>query len=128
MSETPSLPQPTKPELAILKLLWESDALSARAVDTQISPIFEWSFSTLRTVLERMVDKGLLSKQQEGGVNVYTAAVGKVSFLGRMIEDMTSRVMEFDATPAAVMFANSKLLSEDELEELEAMLKRGDDA
>lgn len=127
MSDQNSPPQPTKPELAILKLLWENEPLSARAVDAGVSAAFEWSFSTLRTVLERMVDKGLLEKSHAGGVNVYSPAIGKVSLLGRMIEDFTSRVLEIDAAPAAVMFADSKLLSDDELIELEAMLQKGDD-
>ena len=118
--------QPTKPELAILKLLWERQPLTARAIDEEISPGLEWSFSTLRTVLERMVEKGMLKKRQNGGVNVFAPAVGKVSLLSRMIEDFTSRVLELDAAPSAVMFANSKLLSDDEIEELEEILNGGD--
>ena len=116
--------QPTRPELAILKLLWRERSLPARAIDDAVSPGFEWSFSTLRTVLERMVDKGLLTKSQDGGVNVYAAAVGKVTLLGSMIEDFSTRVLELDAAPSAVMFADSRLLSADEIEELEAMLKK----
>jgi len=115
--------QPTKPELAILKLLWQRKQLSARAISDEIAASLGWSYSTLRTVLERMHEKGLLGKHPQDGVNVYTPNVGKVALLGRMIEDFSSRVLELDTAPSAVMFADSKLLTDDELDELEKVLR-----
>lgn len=116
--------QPTRPELEILKLLWRRKALTARAIADALAEPLGWSYSTLRTVLERMVDKGLLTRQPADGANVYAAAIGKVALLGRMIQDFSSRVLELDAAPSAVYFAQSKLLTEDELEELEKMLRQ----
>jgi len=118
---------PTKPELAILKLLWQSTDLSARQIHTEITEQFDWSYSTVRTVLERMSEKGLVSKTPIDGVNIYEAEVGKVALLGRMISDFSKRVLELDGAPAAAFFANSKLLSEDELEELEEALGKWED-
>lgn len=115
--------QPTKPELEILKLLWRRKNLSAREVAEELAEPLGWSHSTLRTVLERMCEKGLLKKRAKDGVNVYAAAIGKVALLGRMIQDFTGRVLEIDAAPPAVLFAHSKLLTHDEVEELEKMLR-----
>lgn len=119
--------EPTKPELAILKLLWRRKQLSAREVGDALMDELGWSYSTLRTVLERMCEKGLLEKRPTEGVNVYAAAVGKVVLLSRMIRDFSNRVLELDAAPSAVFFADSKLLSEDEIDELEKIL-RGEEA
>ena len=115
--------QPTKPELEILKLLWRRKTLSAREIADDLAAPLGWTYSTLRTVLERMVDKGLLKRRPEDGLNMYSAAVGKVALIGRMIQDFSDRVLELDAAPPAVMFAQSKLLTEDELEELERVLR-----
>lgn len=115
--------QPTKPELEILKLLWRRKALSAREIADDLAAALDWSYSTLRTVLERMVDKGLLKRRAADGLNMYSAGVGKVALLGRMIQDFSDRVLELDAAPPAVMFAQSKLLTEDELEELDRVLR-----
>lgn len=116
--------QPTKPELEILKLLWRRKTLSAREIADELSVPLGWSYSTLRTVLERMCDKGLLKKRPEDGINTYAAAVGKVALLGRMIEDFSSRVLELDAAPPAIFFAQSKLLTDEEIEELEKVLHK----
>ncbi len=122
MAVDPSL-QPTKPELAVLKLLWRRKSLSAREITDVVAPEFDWTYSTMRTVIERMCEKGLLKKKSSDGVNVYSAAIGKVALLSRMILDFSDRVLELDATPSAVMFADSRLLSDDEIEELEKILK-----
>lgn len=117
---------PTKPELAILKLLWRSKELNARDIHREIEGVFDWSYSTVRTVLDRMTDKGLISKTPIDGVNIYAAEVTKVAMLGRMIADFSKRVLELDDAPAAAFFSDSKLLSEDELEELEDVLRKGE--
>lgn len=122
MAADPSL-QPTKPELAVLKLLWRHKVLSARKITEAVAPEFNWTYSTMRTVIERMCEKGLLKKKSAEGINVYSAAIGKVALLSRMIMDFSDRVLELDAAPSAVMFADSKLLSEDEIKELEKILK-----
>ncbi len=125
MAIDPTL-QPTKPELAVLKLLWRKKSLTAREITDEVAPEFDWSYSTMRTVIERMCEKGLLRKKSADGVNVYAAAIGKVALLSRMIRDFSDRVLELDAAPSAVMFADSKLLTEEEIGELEKILRAED--
>jgi predicted transcriptional regulator len=114
--------QPTRPELAVLKLLWNARWLTAREIADVVGAEFAWSYSTVRTVLERMCDKDLLTKKYVDGVNLYAARVGKIALLTGMIRDFTDRVLEIDAAPSAAMFADSKLLTKDEIEELERAL------
>ncbi|HNR77839.1 MAG TPA: BlaI/MecI/CopY family transcriptional regulator, partial [Parvularculaceae bacterium] len=90
MAIDPAL-QPTKPELSVLKLLWRKRTLSAREITDEVAPEFNWSYSTMRTVIERMCEKGLLKKKSADGINVYSAAVGKVALLSRMILDFSDR-------------------------------------
>ncbi|MEQ1930359.1 MAG: BlaI/MecI/CopY family transcriptional regulator [Parvularculaceae bacterium] len=121
-SDNPLLP--TRPELEILKLLWRRKQLSARQIADEISAPLDWSYSTLRTVLERMVEKGFLKRREGESVNQYAAGVGKVALLSRLIEDFSGRVLELDSAPPAVTFAKSKLLTRNEIEELERTLRK----
>lgn len=118
---------PTKPELAILKLLWRNKELNAREVHTEIADKFGWSYSTVRTVLDRMAEKGLIAKTSTAGVNIYAAEVTKIAVLSKMIADFSTRVLELDGAPAAAFFSQSKLLSEDEVSELEQVLRNWED-
>ena len=116
---------PTKPELELLKLLWRRKRLTAREIADEASAALGWSQSTVRTVLERMVEKGFLKRRDGEGVNLYAPAIGKVALLSRMIEDFSGRVLELEAAPPAVTFARSKLLTVEEIEELERVLRKG---
>ena len=115
--------QPTRPELAILKLLWKQNELSAREIHDQVAGDLKWSYSTTRTTLERMCDKGLLGKRIVHGMIVYAPAAEKVALLGGLIRDFAKRVLEVDGPLPAAMFARSKLLSEDDLSALETFLE-----
>lgn len=115
--------QPTRPELTILKLLWKENELSAREIHEQAGGALRWSYSTTRTTLERMCDKGMLGKRSVHGMTVYAPAVEKVALLGGLIRDFTKRVLEVEGPLPAAMFARSKLLSEEDLSALEAFLE-----
>lgn len=114
--------EPTKPELAVLKLLWRSKELSARDIHSSLTDEFNWSYSTVRTVLDRMAEKGLISKDRADGANIYRAEVSKIAVLGRMIADFSSRVLEIDDAPSAAFYSKSSILSEKEIAQLEAQL------
>lgn len=119
---------PTKPELQILKVLWRRKDLSAREIDAEAGRALGWSYSTTRTVLERMVDKGLIAKRVQDGLNVYAAQVSKIALLGGLIRDFSARVLELEHAPPAALFADSKLLTHEELTELEEILREDGEA
>ena len=53
-------------ELAILKQLWVKSPRSAREVQDAISSETGWSYSTTRTLLTRMEEKGLITSSAGG--------------------------------------------------------------
>lgn len=115
---------PTSSELVLLKALWSAERMSAREVHDAAGRDLGWSYSTTRTVLIRMVDKGLLRRGAVHGLTVFEPAERKVTTLSRLIRNFAARVLEADpgALPAST-FAGSRLLDEDEREELEALLR-----
>lgn len=124
MAETPN-----QSELILLKALWRQGPSSAREVQDGVGASTGWSPSTTRTMLERMREKGLVDRQSVHGMAVYRAAHEKVGLLSRIIKDVASRVLEIDGPLPVSAFAKSKLLSTDELSELEALLvSDGDEA
>lgn len=120
--------EPNPSELEVLKALWSHDRLSAREVHDQIGEAQRWSYSTTRTVIQRMVDKGLVTKDSVHGLAVFAAADRKVDLISRLVRSFTKRVLEADPTalPASA-FAGSRLLDEGERAELDALLKAGAD-
>ncbi len=124
------MPEPSDTELELLKLFWRSGAMSAREVQDALPAELDWAASTTRTVLERMRAKGILVRKSVHGMAVYTTAQDKVSVIGGALRRMMRGVLEIDSALPASAFAGSRLLSEEDLKALEAILNRaeaGDD-
>jgi predicted transcriptional regulator len=86
----------------------------------------QWSFSSTRKTLDRMVEKGLVCVSSDSGVREFSPGWSKTRTLAVLISDFTGRVLEFRNAPRATMFVDSGLLNEAELEELEMLLEKGD--
>ena len=115
-------PAPSGAELDILKVLWRQSPLSARQVHDAEGPAHGWSLSTTRTLMERMVDKGLVEKTRQAGGAVYAPALSKAAQFSRLIKDFAGRVLEIEGAVPAALFTGSKVLDDADLAELEALL------
>ena len=114
--------EPNETELEVLKAFWRGGPLSAREVQDAIGPVFGWTSSTTRTVLERMRAKGLLNRRAVHGVAVYTPAQDKVSVLGGALARLLRNVLEVKGDLPASAFTGSELLSPDEADALRRLL------
>jgi BlaI family transcriptional regulator, penicillinase repressor len=112
----------TRTELAILKRLWPVDRLSAREVHDAVTGETGWSYSTTRTVLTRMEEKGLVTRADAHGMAVYSAALTRVQVLGAMAKELTRQVFDIKGALPASMFADSPHLTEQDLAELDEIL------
>lgn len=116
----------TRTELSVLKHLWSKDRASAREIHDAISPETGWSYSTTRTIVTRMEEKGLLKRAEVHGVAVYSPGMSRVAVLGAMARELTRDVLDIKGAVPASMFADSPHLSADELAELDAILNAED--
>ena len=122
-----NLPELGHNELDVMKLLWKKGSLAAREIHETIAASNGWSYSTTRTLLERMVNKNLLSKQDFHGLNLYGARVSKAAGLARLVRNFAEEVLEMELAPVVSLFSRSEALTVAELAELQAILDAGDE-
>ena len=122
------LPDLNKNELQILNILWKGDeGFSIREVHEKIENENQWAYSTTKTTMDRMVKKGLLERANFHGVFLYQAAISKPAGLAKLVSYFMNDVLEMDSGALMSLFGRSKALSESEVDELEAILKKGID-
>lgn len=114
---------PSVTELTLLKALWKQQPLSAREIHDAASAELDWSFSSTRKTLDRMLEKQMVAVQVVHGVNVYSARLEKVGTLAAFAHDFGRRVMEMETPLPVAMFTGSKLVDQQELAQLEQMLQ-----
>ena len=118
--------RPNASELALLKYLWSGSPRSAREIHESVGPSQGWKASTTRTVLNRMEAKGWVSRDDSGGLAVYTPELERVATLGAMVRHLARQVLDMDGALPAAMFADSPHLSEEEIEELNEIINAAD--
>lgn len=114
----------TKSELAVLQMLWKQQPLSVRELHDLLAS--DWAYNTTKTVMDRMVRKGLLEREQSHGVYVYRASITRTQGLAGWVSFFAKRVLELDNQKVVNMFADSDLYSESELNELQRLLSEAD--
>lgn len=114
-------------EFRIVKLLWKRAQLSSREIHDEIADETGWTYSTTRTVIDRMAKKGLVAKKSFHGLNVYEASLSKVSAYAQQLSRFASTVFETDSLELLPLFAKAAILSEEELDSLRALLEKKED-
>lgn len=124
MSAKEDLPELSRAELDLMKILWRTGRSRAREVHEQLSASYEWAYSTTRTMLERMVSKGYLERETFHGVILYSPLISKPRGLAHLVMDFSQRVLEGEHASVVALFARGTSLSPEEVEELANLLDR----
>jgi len=113
----------SRAEYDILRTLWKAGQLSVREVHDLLKITYNWAYTTTKTMMDRMVKKGLLSRESFHGIFIYKPLITRPAGLVRMVQFFADRVLEMDTGSVVSLFARSKTLTPEEIEELNALLK-----
>jgi BlaI family penicillinase repressor len=114
----------SRAEYDILRTLWKQGRLSVREVHDQLQETYGWAYTTTKTMMDRMVEKGLLNRESFHGVFLYKAMITRPAGLARMIQFFADRVLEMDVGSVVSLFARSKALTPEEIEQLNDLLTK----
>lgn len=113
--------------MKLLRCLWPYPRLSARELHDASSAETGWGYTTTRKVLDRMEDKGLVKVKVVHGLKTYAAAQPKLTTLAALIKDFARNVLDASAPIPVAAFAQSRLISPDEIDELEKLVQQFDE-
>ncbi len=116
--------KPSDFELKLLRHLWRHKRLSAREIHDASAAETAWSFSATRKTLERMVEKDLIAIEMVHGMKTFVARQSKLETLAALVSDFARNVLDSSEPMPAATFAHSRLVSGDEIAELEALLEK----
>ncbi len=110
-------------EWDLLEALWARERGTARDVTEALAQRRGWAPSTVKTLLDRMVQKGLVSARQVGNVWEYTPAVKPVEARRAAWTDMVDKAFGGAIAPALHFLARDARLSRKQLAELRELLE-----
>ena len=112
----------TEGEWAIVRAVWDNEPCAAPTVQEALEKEKGWSYSTVKTMMDRMAGKGLLKTQRVRNLILYNSAVTKRQAQKGEIMRVVKRAFDGALTPM-MQFLLENNLSEKQLGEVEAMIK-----
>ena len=127
MAKSPAPPKPTPAELDLLQVLWPLGAATARQVHENIvKERPEVTYATVLRLMQIMHGKGLLIRDESERSHVYAPAHAQESLQTNLLKDLMQRAFAGSAK-ALVLAALKSGISKKEREEIEQLLKDGDE-
>ena len=117
------LPELSKSEYDILRIFWKMGRQTVREVHDELLPTSGWAYTTTKTMMDRMVKKGLLARKDFHGIYLYEPKITRPVGLARLVQFFADRVLETDTQSVVAMFAQSGAITPEEIEELEKILE-----
>jgi predicted transcriptional regulator len=110
-------------EHVLMEVLWTESPLTAAEVTERIDPARGWSDRTVKTMLGRLLTKGVLAHEEDGRRYLYRPAVMREDHVARESSRLIDRLFGGRAAPLVAHLAERQALSEADITELEALLK-----
>lgn len=110
-------------EQAVMEVLWRDSPLSAAEVAERVDPARAWSDRTVKTLLSRLLAKGVLTHKEEGRRYFYRPAVRRDDYVAQESGKLIDRMFGGRVTPLVAHLAERDRLTAEDIEEIEALLK-----
>jgi BlaI family penicillinase repressor len=120
---TKSQSELTAGEWSIIQAVWDNEPCAAPTVQEELEKKTGWSYSTVKTMMDRMVDKGLLATQRIRNLILYTSIITKKEAQKGEIMRAVKRAFGGAMTPMMQFLLENKNMTEEELDQLEAMIR-----
>ena len=113
----------TEAEWAIIKAVWDAEPCTAPDIREKLHRQTSWTYSTVRTLMDRMVVKGLLTAEKVGHLTVYQSGVTREQAQRGELFYALKHAFNGALTPMVQCLLDTGNLSADELAGLESLIK-----
>jgi BlaI family penicillinase repressor len=120
----------TEGEWAIMQAVWKLEPCAAPTVQEALARTRKWSYSTVKTMMDRMVAKGLLVTEKMRNLVLYRSAVTRRQAQRGEVMRTIKQAFNGALTPMMQFLLEGHDFTEEQLGELEALIhkKRGKSA
>ena len=110
-------------EHAVMEVLWHEAPLAAADIAERVDPARRWNVRTVKTMLSRLLAKGVLAHEEDGRRYLYRPAIAREEFVASESRRLLDRMFGGRVTPLVAHLAERDRLTPQDIEEIEALLK-----
>lgn len=117
------LPRPTDAELAILRVLWDRGPATVRHVHDALSGARETGYTTTLKLMQIMVEKGLVTRDERARTHIYIARVEQEQTQRQLVTDLLDRAFGGSAAALVQRALSTHRASDAELREIRTLIE-----
>jgi BlaI family transcriptional regulator, penicillinase repressor len=120
----PDMPELTPAQREIMEIIWERGELSASEVRRILSQTRPVARNTVRTLIERIEEKGWITHRADGRTFLYSAAQQRNVRIGQKVREIIETVCGGSPEALVTALLDYRGLSPTELERIRQMLSK----
>ena len=112
----------TPKEWELMDALWEAGQATATDLQQRFAGRQGWAYSTVKTMLDRLVAQDYVKFRRVGNVYEYTPRYKRPTVVGKLVDDVTRRIFGGSALPFIQTLIERNQLSDEEVRALRKFL------
>lgn len=117
-------PRISQAEWEVMKAVWKQPSVSAQDIIDSLAGSSDWTSATIKTLLNRLVRKGVLQFEKQGKAYLYSAVYSEKECQTAEADSFLQRIFDGSLAPLMAHFVESRKLTARELDELEQLIKQ----
>ncbi|MGG3572384.1 BlaI/MecI/CopY family transcriptional regulator [Bacillus gobiensis] len=113
-------------ELQIMKIVWERGEASVQEVLNDLNKENDYAYTTIMTIMSRLVDKEILHRIKSGRFYVYKPAYGPEEFIERMSSQAVIELLDDYGDAAIAQFVGNVSTNREQLDKLKHFIEKLD--
>ena len=119
-----ALPELTKAEWLIMKCCWRKGKCTAREVYEEALTQKDWRYQTVKTMLDRLEQKGYVKMSKIGPICLFEPAVTQNRVMGKALDAFVGTVLDGTLSPLFAHLAKGKKLSKEDIQALKELVEQ----
>lgn len=114
-------------ESQLMQVLWQQHPLSAEDIAAALAGRQDWTLGTVKTLLNRLLNKGAVSAEKDGRRYLYAPLIAKADWEQGESMGLLDRLFDGQLAPLVAHFSSRRRLSAADRDALRKLLEQDDE-
>jgi BlaI family penicillinase repressor len=111
-------------EWAILRVVWEQEPCAAPTVQEALAKQRAWTYATVKTLMDRMVKKGLLKVKRMRNLYIYQAGITRARAQESEVRRAVKQAFDGAFSPLMHFVLENEDLTQDDYQKMEQLIRQ----
>jgi BlaI family transcriptional regulator, penicillinase repressor len=117
------MPGISEAEAQVMEVLWASSPLSTEDIAAELQGRQGWQLATIKTLLNRLLNKGAISAQKDGRRYLYSPLLQRSAWVDEQASSLLDRLFGGSLAPLVAQFTSQRRLKPADLAAIKKLLK-----